>query len=326
MIATLPSGCADPSTTTPSTSFCFKLSTSVRNCPRSSSSARCVKTFTPFTSTARETASSKPPAADFIRISSISRRSFFNSSSCAANFALNPSGKLSGDGKNCPATFANSKSFLKESSDPIPLIASILLTPLDTDSSPVTFSNPISPVAAVCVPPHSSVENPSDNFTTLTLSPYFSPNSAIAWYSFTATSMGTSTSVSTFALASTSRFTMSSISCNSSSATCAKCEKSNLSRSGATNDPACFTCVPSPCLSAACSKCVPVWLRRIASRLTPSTTVFTRSPTARSCFKIALCALTPCTGSTQPTISATMEFPSTVRKTPVSPICPPESP
>ena len=114
----------------------------------------------------------------------------------------------------------------------MPLIASMRLTPDDTDSSLVTFSNPISPVAAVCVPPHSSVEKPSASFTTRTLSPYFSPKSAMAWYSFTATSMGTSSSVSTFALASTSRFTMSSISCNSSSATCAKCEKSKRSRSG----------------------------------------------------------------------------------------------
>ena len=52
----------------------------------------------------------------------------------------------------------------------------------------------------------------SDSFTTRTLSPYFSPNSAIAWYSFTATSMGTSTSVSTVAFFRTSRFTMVSMS------------------------------------------------------------------------------------------------------------------
>ena len=113
-------------------------------------------------------------------------------------------------------------------------MASTRRTPELTDSSPVSLSRPISPVAAVCVPPQSSVEKPSDSFTTRTLSPYFSPKSAMAWYSFTATSMGTSSSVSTLALASTSRLTMFSISSSSSSATCAKCEKSKRSRSGAT--------------------------------------------------------------------------------------------
>ena len=39
----------------------------------------------------------------------------------------------------------------------------------------------MSPVARTCVPPHSSVLNaPSPIETTRTLSPYFSPNSAIA--------------------------------------------------------------------------------------------------------------------------------------------------
>ena len=76
-------------------------------------------------------------------------------------------------------------------------MASMRRTPEETDSSPVSLSRPISPVAAVCVPPQSSVEKPSESFTTRTLSPYFSPKSAMAWYSFTATSMGTSSSVST---------------------------------------------------------------------------------------------------------------------------------
>ena len=37
-----------------------------------------------------------------------------------------------------------------------------------------------------------------------------------------------------------------------------KCEKSNRSRSGATSEPACRTCVPSRWRSAACSRCVAV--------------------------------------------------------------------
>ena len=74
-----------------------------------------------------------------------------------------------------------------------------------------------------------------------TLSPYFSPNSAIAPNSCTATSIGTSTSVTTGVFANTCAFTMLSISANSSSATPAKWLKSNLNRDRSFNDPACFT-------------------------------------------------------------------------------------
>ena len=181
----------------------------------------------------------------------------------------------------------------------MPLTASTRRTPDDTLDSPVSFSNPISPVAPVCVPPHNSVEK-SPIFTTRTRSPYFSPKSAIALYSFTATSIGTSTSVSTFVFPSTWRFTMSSMSCNSSSATAAKWEKSKRSRDGDTSEPACFTCVPSTWRSAACSRCVPVWLRRVALRNSASTTVSTLMPSAIGCFTSTRCARTPCTGWVAP--------------------------
>ena len=48
--------------------------------------------------------------------------------------------------------------------------------------------------------------------------------------------------------------------------TALKCAKSKRRRSGATSEPACLTCVPSTWRSAACSRCVAVWLRRVASR------------------------------------------------------------
>ena len=45
--------------------------------------------------------------------------------------------------------------------------------------SVVRWKSPISAVVATCVPPHSSRETPSIS-TIRTMSPYFSPNSAIA--------------------------------------------------------------------------------------------------------------------------------------------------
>ncbi len=54
---------------------------------------------------------------------------------------------------------------------------------------------------------------------TRTRSPYFSPKSAMALYSLTATSMGTSSMTSTRSLRSTSLLARSSMSCNSSSST-----------------------------------------------------------------------------------------------------------
>ena len=56
------------------------------------------------------------------------------------------------------------------------------------------------------------------------------------------------------------------MSCNSSSSSEAKCEKSKRKCAGSTSEPACFTCVPSTSRSAACSRCVPVWLRMVARR------------------------------------------------------------
>ena len=65
--------------------------------------------------------------------------------------------------------------------------ASTLLTPDDTELSEIILNNPISEVVLTCVPPHSSTENLLSIVTTLTLSPYFSPNRAVApiFFAFT---------------------------------------------------------------------------------------------------------------------------------------------
>ena len=83
MRATFPSSCAEPKTTTPEPSLLRRLSTNVRNCPRSSeSSTRCASTWIPSTTTAWLAADATEEAADFIRTWSSSRRSFLISSSC----------------------------------------------------------------------------------------------------------------------------------------------------------------------------------------------------------------------------------------------------
>ncbi|CFU02720.1 Uncharacterised protein [Bordetella pertussis] len=51
-------------------------------------------------------------------------------------------------------------------------------TPAATPPSDTTLNRPMSPVRRTCVPPHSSREKPMSS--TRTVSPYFSPNSAIA--------------------------------------------------------------------------------------------------------------------------------------------------
>ena len=72
----------------------------------------------------------------------------------------------------------------------LPVTASILRTPDATDDSDTILKSPIDPVFLTWVPPQNSTEK-SSAFTTLTISPYFSPNNAIA-PSFLASSIGIS--------------------------------------------------------------------------------------------------------------------------------------
>ena len=66
---------------------------------------------------------------------------------------------------------------------PLPVTASIRLTPEATELSEIILNRPILEVLSRCVPPQNSIEavsSPSPIVTTLTVSPYFSPNRAIA--------------------------------------------------------------------------------------------------------------------------------------------------
>ena len=72
--------------------------------------------------------------------------------------------------------------------------------------------------------------------------------------------------VSTGASCSTTALAMSSTAAISSSDIGFGCEKSKRSRSGATSEPFCATCVPSVSRSAAWRRCVAEWLARIALR------------------------------------------------------------
>ena len=94
------------------------------------------------------------------------------------------------------------------SSDSRPVTASMRRTPAATPPSDVTAKRPMSPVARTWVPPHSSWLT-SPTVTTRTLSPYFSPKSAMAPPAMASSVLFTS--VATGMLASTCSLTRRSI-------------------------------------------------------------------------------------------------------------------
>ena len=130
------------------------------------------------------------------------------------------------------------------------------------------FIMPMLPVAATCIPPQNSIDDP--NWITRTLSPYFSPNKAIAPNSF-ASSMGILRYSLRGILARILAFTRCSTRRISSSVTFWKWEKSKRRDSGVTNDPFCSTCSPNTSRSASSSKWVAEWLAAQAARLFVST-------------------------------------------------------
>ena len=70
------------------------------------------------------------------------------------------------------------------------MTASIRRTFAALDVSVVTLKRPISAVERTCVPPHSSRDQePSPTSTIRTMSPYFSPNSAVAPSAFASSSV-----------------------------------------------------------------------------------------------------------------------------------------
>ena len=117
----------------------------------------------------------------------------------------------------------------------LPVTASILRIPEATEPSRVILNISISFVLSTCVPPHISFET-SPACTTFTLSPYFSPKSAVAppdlaserlvsvFFMLTPFFMQSFTKLSIFSISRSESFFI--------------CVKSNLKRSCATSDPA----------------------------------------------------------------------------------------
>ena len=151
-----------------------------------------------------------------------------------------------------------------------PVIASMRRTFAALEPSLTIRNSPISAVVRTCVPPHSSRERPPSPISTIrTTSPYFSPNSAIAPSALASSSV--------VVIGRTGRFsriralTSSSTWRRSSSLSFAVCVKSKRSLSGPTYEPAWRTWSPSRARSAACSRCVAVWLHAVAWRAARST-------------------------------------------------------
>ena len=115
---------------------------------------------------------------------------------------------------------------------------SILRTPAATDDSDTILNRPMRAVLSTCVPPQSSDEK-SPMLTTRTTSPYFSPKSAVAPIFF-----ASSTEHSVVVTGRPDRIaplTSASVFSISSDVMAAKCEKSNLTLSPSTYEPACPT-------------------------------------------------------------------------------------
>ena len=114
-----------------------------------------------------------------------------------------------------------------------PVIASMRRTLAALEPSLVTLSSPISAVERTCVPPHSSRDQePSPISTMRTMSPYFSPNSAVAPSAFASSSVVTIGR--TGSLPVIHALTWSSTARTSSSVRRVPCVKSKRSLSGPT--------------------------------------------------------------------------------------------
>ena len=205
------------------------------------------------------------------------------------------------------------------SSAPSPVTASMRRIPAAIPPSDVMRKRPMSPVRCTCVPPQSSVEKlPNDS--TRTTSSYFSPNSAMA-PDFTASSKG-SCRITAGALRRISPLTSRSTVSSSAGVTGWVCEKSKRSRSGATSEPRCTTCLPSAWRSAACSKCVAEWFSTVAWRVFSSTLAVSLSPILSepdSRRPMCRCA------SPSFFVSVTVKRAILLSNTPTSPTCPPAS-
>ena len=178
---------------------------------------------------------------------------------------------------------------------------------------------PICPSESTWVPPQNSSEA-GPACTTRTDEPYLSPKKAMAPMP-SASSRDVSV-VSTSMPVNTARLARAKTSSSSSRLGCSWWEKSKRRYSGETSDPCWRTWSPSTARSDACSRCVAVWLRRMASRRSPSMVASASCPARTSPVTRARCATSP---GTALTVSRTSATPDSVTMVPVSPTCPPLS-
>ena len=199
--------------------------------------------------------------------------------------------------------------------------------PAATPLSETIMKAPASPVRSMCVPPHSSTDSGSpfsapETVSTRTISPYFSPNRAIA-----PVAMASATGISLAATgrsAMMARFTSRSTAASSSGVRAAMCEKSKRRRCGSTSEPACFTWVPSARRRAACSRWVQVWLRAVDLRWSAST-LRVASPPLCSSPLVTSISCTSRVGAGLWVVS-TRASPEVLASVPMSPAWPPPSP
>ncbi len=142
-------------------------------------------------------------------------------------------------------------------------------TPAATPPSDVTANRPMSPVARTWVPPHSSwlTSAHGDHAHRVAVLLAEERHRAGGDRLVRALHLGRHRDVGQDVLVDQ----VLDRRARSSADSAVKCAKSKRSRSGATSEPACLTCAPSVCRSAACSRWVAVWLRRVASRVSTST-------------------------------------------------------
>ena len=137
------------------------------------------------------------------------------------------------------------------------------------------MKGPISPVARQCVPPQSSaVKSPPR--TTLTFSPYFSPNSAVTPFDMASSRDVSVTSTGRFSIIFS--FTISSTSLTSCSSIAKKWLKSKRSLSEATREPACLIWSPRTAFNAVCRRWVAVWFLIMDRLLSSCTDAWTDIP------------------------------------------------
>ena len=156
-----------------------------------------------------------------------------------------------------------------------PVTASMRRTPVPVPVSERIRKEPMTAVLVTWDPPHNSqLKSPTE--TTRTRFPYFSPNNAMAPFSFASCKAISSIVTGTFF--NISSLTSASTFSSSSAETGEKFVKSKRRCSGVTSEPAWLTWFPRTFRSAAWSRCVAVWLRAIARFRALSTVISTASP------------------------------------------------